>query len=58
MFQMLILASVILVLEQMFTARSYYVLDGGVITSTVSLVITMTAVVVPSVMLMVSLVMD
>ena len=58
MFEMLILASVILVLEQMFTARSYYVLDGGVITSTVSLVITMTAVVVPSVMLMVSLVMD
>ena len=58
MFQMLILASVILVLEQMFTARSYYVLDGGVITSTVSLVITMTAVVVPSVMLMVSLAMD
>ena len=58
MFEMLILASVILVLEQMFTARSYYVLDGGVITSTVSLVITMTAVVVPSVMLMVSLVLD
>ena len=58
MFEMLILASVILVLEQMFTARSYYVLDGGVITSTVSLLITMTAVVVPSVMLMVSLVMD
>ena len=58
MYEMLILASVILVLEQMFTARSYYVLDGGVITSTVSLVITMTAVVVPSVMLMVSLVMD
>ena len=58
MFEMLILASVILVLEQMFTARSYSVLDGGVITSTVSLVITMTAVVVPSVMLMVSLVMD
>ncbi len=58
MFEMLILASVILVLEQMFTARSYYVLDGGVITSTVSLVITMTAVVVPSVMLMVSLAMD
>ena len=58
MSEMLMLASVILVLEQMFTARSYYVLDGGVITSTVSLVITMTAVVVPSVMLMVSLVMD
>ena len=58
MYEMLILASVILVLEQMFTARSYYVLDGGVITSTVSLVITMTAVVVPSVMLMVSLAMD
>ena len=58
MFEMLILASVILVLEQMFTARSYYVLDGGVITSTVSLVITMTAVAVPSVMLMVSLAMD
>ena len=58
MSEMLMLASVILVLEQMFTARSYYVLDGGVITSTVSLVITMTAVVVPSVMLMVSLVME
>ena len=58
MFEMLILASMILVLDRMFSARSYYVLDGGIITSTVSLVITMTAVAVPAVMLMVSLVVD
>lgn len=56
MFEMLLVASVILVLDQVFHARGYYALDGGVITSTVALVITMTAVVVPALMLVVSLV--
>lgn len=56
MFEMLMVGSVILVMDQAFSARGYYTLDGGIITSTVSLVITMTAVAIPALMLMVSLV--
>lgn len=56
MFEMLLVGSVILIFDQVFYARGYYALDGGVITATVALVITMTAVVVPALMLVVSLV--
>ena len=56
MFEMLMVGSVILVMDQAFSARGYYALDGGIITSTVSLVITLTAVAIPALMLMISLV--
>ena len=54
MFAMLVLGAVILVVDQMLDARSYYVLDSAGATVLVTRVITLAAVAVPAVALVTS----
>ena len=54
MFAMLLLGAVILVVDQMLDARSYYVLDSAAGTVVVTRVITLAAVAVPAVALVTS----
>jgi uncharacterized protein YaiI (UPF0178 family) len=54
MFAMLLLGAVILVVDQMLDARSYYVLDSAKATVVVTRVITLAAVAVPAVALVTS----
>ena len=56
MFAMLVLGAVILVVDQMLDARSYYVLDSAEATVVVTRVITLAAVAVPAVALVTSLI--